>query len=262
MASKIMVALVLLLSIVMVLWMKEWKKRKAVERKEAEKDRQLTQYIAENVDMEKALLEVKKKYAQQQDMAEEIKKMQMQSRLLKHDMKNHSLVILSYLDEGRVEEAKEYTSKILDNLNKMYTYINVGNSIMNYIINHKLSKAKEQGIEIKAQIENLAFAYMNSVDFSSLLNNLLDNAMEAAICSKEKKMEVIISNQKGFDSILVKNSIDASVLENNPKLQSTKDGEGHGFGMVQIRKITEKYKGMIDIYEEKDFFVINVVYPC
>ena len=32
--------------------------------------------------------------------------------------------------------------------------------------------------------------------------------------------------------------------------------------MVQIRKITEKYEGMIDIYEEKEFFVINVVYPC
>ena len=75
-------------------------------------------------------------------------------------------------------------------------------------------------------------------------------------------MEVIISNQKGFDSIVVKNSIDTSVLENNPKLQSTKEGEGHGFGMVQIRKITEKYEGMIDIYEEKEFFVINVVYPC
>lgn len=262
MAYNIIIALVLLLGVVICLWMREWKKRKAVEMEEIEKDRQLTKYIAENVDMEKALLEVKKKYAQQQDMAEEIKKMQMQSRLLKHDMKNHSLVILSYLEEGKVDEAKDYTSKILDNLNKMYTYINVGNSLMNYIINHKLSQAKEQGIEIKAQIENLAFAYMDSVDFSSLLNNLLDNAIEAALQSRKKKMEVIISNQKGFDSIVVKNSIDTSVLENNPKLQSTKEGEGHGFGMVQIRKITEKYEGMIDIYEEKELFVINVVYPC
>lgn len=262
MAFRIIFILTVLLCAVIFLWMKEWKQRKAVEKEETEKDKQLTRYIAENIDMEKALLEVKKKYAKQQDMAEEIKKMQIQSRLLKHDMKNHSLVILSYLNEGKVEEAKDYTSKILDNLNKMYTYINVGNSLMNYIINHKLSNAKEQGVEIKAEIENLAFAYMDSVDFSALLNNLLDNAIEAAVQTKEKKMEVIISNQKGFDSIVVKNSIDTSVLKNNPEFKSTKEGEGHGFGMVQIRKITEKYDGMIDIYEEKDHFVINVVYPC
>ena len=52
-------------------------------------------------------------------MAEEIKKIQEQSRLLKHDMKNHTLVMLSYLEEDRIEEAKKYASDILDKLNKM-----------------------------------------------------------------------------------------------------------------------------------------------
>lgn len=244
------------------MWLREYRKRRCAEMEEHEKDRQLTEYVAQNLDMEKMLLDLKKKYSEQQDMSAEIKKIQVQSRLLKHDMKNHSLVILSYLQEGKTEAAKEYTSKILDNLNKMYTYINVGNSLMNYILNNKLSKAKDMGIKVKAEIENLAFEYMDSVDFSSLLNNLLDNAIEAAVRSEEKSMEVIISSQKGFDSIVVKNSIDSSVLTGNPKFKSTKDGEGHGFGMVQIKKIAEKYNGMTDIYEERNCFVINVVYPC
>lgn len=247
---------------VMFLWLRECRKRRCVEIEEREKDRLLTEYVAGNLDMEKMLLDMEKRYSEQQDMSEEIKKIQVQSRLLKHDMKNHSLVILSYLEEGKVEEAKEYTSGIIDNLNKMYTYINVGNSLMNYILNNKLSKAKEMGIKVKAEIENLAFEYMDSVDFSSLLNNLLDNAIEAAVQSEGKKMEVIISNQKGFDSIVVKNSIDHSVLTDNPGLKSTKDGEGHGFGVIQIKKITEKYNGMTDIYEESKCFVINVVYPA
>ena len=262
MERKVSLLLAVLLCVVILLWLKEYKQRRKVEREEAQKDTQLTQYVAANIDMEKALSDMKKKYALQQDMAEELKKTQMQSRLLKHDMKNHSMVILSYLQEGKLEEAKDYTSRILDNLNKMYTYINVGNSLMNYIINHKLSKAKEQGIEIRAEIENLSFSYMDSIDFSAVLNNLLDNAIEAAVNTREKKIEVLISSQKGFDSIVIKNSIDASVLENNPNLKTTKEGEGHGFGMIQIRKITEKYSGMIDMYEEKGFFAVNVVYPC
>lgn len=244
------------------LWFREYRLRKFLEVEERKKDIELTEYVAKNLDMEASLLDLKKEYLEQKDMAEEIRKIQIQSRLLKHDMKNHSLVILSYLEEGKSEEAKDYTSKIIDNLNKMYTYINVGNSLMNYILNNKLSKAKDMGIEVKAEIENLSFEYMDSVDFSSLMNNLLDNAVEAAVHSKEKKLEIIISSQKGFDSIVVKNSIDSSVLEENPRFKSTKDGEGHGFGMMQINKITEKYNGMTDIYEEGNYFVINVVYPC
>lgn len=244
------------------LWLREHGQKKKIQQEEQEKDRELTRYIAENIDLKNTLIEVQKECEKQQDMADEIKNMQIRSRSLKHDMKNHSLVILSYLEEGKVKEAKCYTGRILDNLNKMYTYINVGNSLMNYILNNKLSKAKESGIEIKAEIENLAFEYMESIDFSSLLNNMLDNAIEAAEGSEEKKIEVRISNQKGFDSIMVKNSIDISVLENNPDFSSTKTGDSHGFGMKQIRKVTEKYGGMTDIYEENRFFIINVVYPC
>lgn len=224
-------------------------------------DKMLTQYVADNLDMEKKLLEMREDFDKQQDMAEEIKKMQEQSRLLKHDMKNHTLVMLSYLEESRTKEAKKYASDILDKLNKMYTYVNVGNSLLNYIINTKLSKAKELGVEIKAEIENLTFGYMDSVDFSSLLNNILDNAMEAALLSKEKRLEVSILCQKGFDCITVKNSIDGSVLEKNPYLVSTKEEEGHGYGMKQMRKITGKYDGMLDIYEKKGIFVVSVMLP-
>lgn len=258
----IVAILIVHIIILLCLLIKVYLQIKSTRQKEAEKDKLLTETIARNLDLEKELSEMKAEYTKQQDMAKEIKNIQEQSRLLKHDMKNHILVILSCLEAEKLKEARDYTSNILDNLNKMYTYINVGNSLMNYILNSKLSRAKELGIEIKAEIENLAFDYMDSVDFSSLLNNLLDNAILAASNSAEKRLEVVISNRNGFDSIMVKNSIDTSVLSVNPDLKSTKQGENHGFGMVQIRKITEKYQGMIDIYEKDSRFVINVVYPC
>lgn len=251
-----------LLIITVVLLVYEHKQKVMREEGEKQKDEMLTRYAAENIDLEKQLSDLIKVYDKQKEMSDEIKKMQVHSRLLKHDMKNHIMVILSYIEEEKIDEAKIYTSKILDNLNKMYTYINVGNSLLNNILNNKLSKAKEMGIEIKAQIENLAFEYMDSMDFSALLNNLLDNAIDGADKSAVKQLEIVISNQKGFDSIMVKNSIDKSVLKNNPNLSSSKKEEGHGFGIRQIKGITVKYNGMTDIYEKDGFFIINVVYPC
>ncbi|MGN0474256.1 MAG: GHKL domain-containing protein, partial [Acutalibacteraceae bacterium] len=73
---------------------------------------------------------------------------------------------------------------------------------------------------------------------------------------------VRIYRSKGFDVINIRNSIDNSVLDTNPELKTTKAGEGHGFGIAQIRNITEKYSGMLDIYEQDGCFVINAVYPC
>ena len=56
-------------------------------------------------------------------------------RSIKHDMKNHTMVILSYLEENQIEEAKIYAGDILNKLNRMYTYVNVGNALLSYIIN-------------------------------------------------------------------------------------------------------------------------------
>ena len=225
-----------------------------------EKDFELTKYVAENVDLKQQMEEIQHDYELQKDMADEIMKMREQSRALKHDMKNHTLVILSYLEKNQIEEAKQYTSEILDKLNAMYTYISVGNSLLNFIINSKLSKAKELEIEIKAEIENLSFSYVDSIDFSSLLGNILDNAMDAAVNSESKKLGVIIAHKKGFDTIAVKNSIDWSVLDRNPELRTSKPEPDPGLGVRQIRAIVEKYGGELDIYEEQGMFCVFVVF--
>lgn len=228
-------------------------------KKQEEQDKLLTEYIARNLQLEKKLSEMESDYQIQQQMSEEIKRIQEQIRLLKHDMKNHTMVILSYLEENQIEEAKRYAGEILNKLNRMYTYVNVGNELLSYIINHKLSEAKVQGLEIKAEIENLSFDYMASVDFSALLNNILDNAIRGALSSREKKLEVQIYRQKGMDIVTVKNSIDESVLDKNPELVSTKQEAGHGYGMKQIRSIVEKYDGMMDVYEKNALFIVSVM---
>ena len=225
-----------------------------------ENDKLLTRYVSDNLDMENELKTVKSNYEKQVELEKEIKKNQEQMRLLKHDMKNHILVIAGFLEQGKETEAKQYVSEILNKLNKMYTYVSVGNALLNYIINSKLSKAKELEIEIKAQIENLEFAYMDSMEFSALLNNVLDNAIEAAVLAPKKYMEVKIISVKGFDTICVKNTVVASVLENNPELETTKDEDGHGYGLKQIKSIVEKYDGMIDIEEENGMFIVNIMF--
>ena len=100
--------------------------------------------------------------------SEEIRQLHESMRSLKHDMKNHLMVTLSYLNDGDEEEARTYISQIINKLNAIHSYIETGNSLLNHILNEKLSEARTDGIDVKAEVENLAFERMESMDFSAL----------------------------------------------------------------------------------------------
>lgn len=253
-----LLVIIMLLGYFLIIRTSEYKK---IKNELNNREKELSKIAADNIDMDKKVQSLENSIKNQNKLSEEIKDLHEKSRLLKHDMKNHMLVLLSYIDENKIEEAKTYISQIVNKLNKMYSYIYVGNSLINYILNNKLAKSTEKGLNIKTEIETLDFAYMDSVDFSSLLGNILDNAIEASEKSRDKRIVISIYRKNGFDIINVSNSIDKSVLSDNPHLNSTKSGENHGFGMKQIKSIAKKYNGMLDIYEKNNMFTINVVYP-
>lgn len=182
------------------------------------------------------------------------------ARRLKHDMRNHLMAITGYLNEKKIEDARNYTSEILDKLNLEYAYIATGNTLINFIVNQKFALAKEKGIFVKAEIENLRFGKIRKADFSAILANLLDNAIEAAEESAKPYVELVIRRIKGYEVIKISNSIDKSVLKSNPELKTTKaDKASHGVGIIEIREIVEKYEGIMDIYEEDDRFIVSVM---
>lgn len=192
----------------------------------------------------------------------DVRSLHQSMRRLKHDMKNHLMVIASCLNSGDDASAKTYISKILDKLNAVHSYIETGNSILNHILNEKLNYARENGISIKAEIENLSFKKMESLDFSALLSNILDNAVRACADEEAPEICVIISKRREYETILVKNKISVSVLKENPELKTTHpDKASHGMGVPQIKAITEKYGGMCDFYEKDGYFCACAFVP-
>lgn len=205
------------------------------------------------------------KLALQQEMRnrKEVNALCEQARRTKHDMRNHLFVLAAFLNKNEIDNAKEYTSSILDKLNLDYTYISTGNSLLNYIINQKLNYASEQKIYVKAEIENLKFEGISSIDFSAILTNILDNAIEAGGKSAKRYMEVVIRKNRGYEMIKVCNSIDKSVLADNPELLTTKEeNDEHGVGILNVRELVEKYKGILDIYEEENKFIVSVMFEA
>lgn len=221
--------------------------------------------FATNQELQYAYEQIKSLYQEKEKQDQEIRNLHQTTRKLKHDMKNHFMVLSSLLASENYEKAKEYSTEVIARLSSMNTYVETGNVLLNHIMNEKFRLARGNHIQVKAEIENLAFAKMNSMDFSAMLTNLLDNAMEACIGEKEKdrELQLIITKRQGYEAICVKNRITRSVLEENPKLHSTKSTEEgeHGFGVNRIKEITERYHGIYDIYEENNYFCFSVFIP-
>lgn len=236
------------------------KKLRECRQRLADIDKRCYEALAENLALREELELLRDSYEQQQKANMDIERVYDETRKLKHDIRNHLLVIASYLNDEAIEDAKKYTSEIIDRMEMDYSYITSGNALLNFFINEIFNKAKEEGIYIKADVENLSFAGITGIDFSAMLGNLLDNAFDAASGSKEKQLWIQVKQKKGYDTIKVSNSIDESVLERNPMLLTTKTDEGiHGLGLGQVRSIVEKYEGLFDVWEENDMFHVQVM---
>ncbi len=258
--TNIAVLLALTTLLFLVLFLIEFKKRKRSQSLYNSLDKQYSEALGKSLYFELEYNNVKDQFRYEKDQSEEIRKLHDKTRRLKHDMKNHIMIISSYLHSNEYIKARDYLSHILDQLNKIYTYIETGNSVLNHIINTKLEYAKLNDVSVKAEIENLTFERMESLDFSSLLANLLDNAIEASLKASVREIHVNIKKIKGYDTILIKNRTEEAVLAVNPQLESTKGSKTHhGYGIKQIKSIVEKYDGMINFYEDNGMFCAYVM---
>ena len=111
----------------------------------------------------------------------------------------------------------------------------------------------------------MAFSFMFAVAviaFSSILDNSLHKSMSSmpvnSFMDKQINLKIISESEKY--TFLIKNSIDQSVLKENPKLHTTKTKfDSHGYGIKIIRDIAKKYNGHCDFYEESNMFCCLVV---
>ncbi len=220
----------------------------------------ITINLSETNKREEQLIIDKRRSEYSQKYAQMIKEQYEQTRRLRHDMKQYATTMLALMKDGKLEAAETFAEKQTESLSKIETVINVDNDFLNAILNSKLSFAKSKMIDVFCSIEN-DISGIEDIDLCNLIGNLLDNAISAAEkCDPESRLiEVKFSSAGSRLVVIVRNSIYASVLGENPELKSTKkDTSEHGFGVKTINYIVEKYNGKFDYYEEGLAFVSHV----
>ena len=130
----------------------------------------------------------------------------------------------------------------------------INESAMYNIISNKYYLAKKLGIEVEMEIM-MNFKEMNidTYELGRILGILLDNAIEAAVETAEKKIYLYFQRQKERDFIKIANTYREKEIDINKifeKGYSTKN-KNHGLGLWEVKQILQKHNNL-DLYTHKE----------
>lgn len=182
-------------------------------------------------------------------------------RLLKHDFKNHLLMLDKMYETEKNDEAKGYINQVLSGM-EHGAFSNSGNFIIDSILNFKLRSLSEQGTTLSISVNVEQTINILACDLTTILSNLLDNAITATLNSDKKILEIGISTKLDNLIILVDNSYDGKIAVENGEYKSTKPfSASHGIGLTSVRKTLQKYDGNLKIDYTSDMFSVSVIIP-
>lgn len=180
----------------------------------------------------------------------------------RHDYHNHIQAMLALTDKP--QQLRAYLLNLNDDLTAVDTVIKTGNVMVDAILNSKLSLIQAHSINIRAKAVVPPDLRILEIDLCTVIGNLLDNAMEACLRQEresERFIRVYIGILKKQLYISVQNSTAQEPKKQGRTYFSTKNSDSHGFGLVRIDRIVEKYDGYVNRQNEEGIFATEVLLP-
>lgn len=173
-----------------------------------------------------------------------------EQRTINHESKNELLTIRSKLSDENDKELCSYIDSIIGDKKSVksakfskFKYL-PSNGLKGFFY-YKFIEAEKRGIKVSLNIsklvENSYLGDMKTKDFKDLTRIIgvyLDNAIEAASTSKDKKLGIEIYEVKGIIQIIISNTYD-NVIEKDKvgnERYSTK-GKNRGHGLLLVKRI-------------------------
>ncbi len=167
---------------------------------------------------------------------------------LYHDLHNHIEAIYQCLTQGDIQEAVRYCEDLRTPVREISGALWTGDKALDYLISSKMALAEQEQIKTRVNIEYPHNTNIRSVDLTTILGNLLDNALEAAKTAPDEVrfLNLTIRRINAMLIIKVENGYGNAPTENGGELETTKeDKAAHGWGLKSVQTAADRYDGTI-----------------
>lgn len=185
------------------------------------------------------------------------------TRAMRHDFRQHILVITRLADSGKFDELRDYLRQFSGSAGKSYTGY-CDNMAADAVASHYASIAEKQATRITWSLNIPREIPMNESEYCALLGNLLENALNVVRELPEEQREVTV-----ISSLITPSIIGLSV--DNPysgQITFGADGipksgrDGHGLGLVSVAGTVRRNHGTLSIRTEGGVFSVDIVLFC
>lgn len=192
----------------------------------------------------------------------EVNELYQKIRGWRHDYHNHLQTLNAQLKKHQYEPAQTYLSSLEESLGEIDQIVRSGNTIIDAVVNSKLSLAETKNIPIHVKVFVGNQPIAQEVDLVVILGNLLDNAIEANLEIEDTSQQLLrvyisILQQQLYISVTNARPLTQEI---SPDYVSTKNDK-RGLGIRRINHLVETYHGIVNRQYEEGFFVTEVLLP-
>ncbi len=184
---------------------------------------------------------------------------QRQVRQLRHDLRNHLTALQGMLEAGGTDKALTYLAEIAGSPALRSGKRFCENETANVVLAAKAEEMEREGLTGDFAVSLPGELPIADTDLCALLGNALDNAVEAARGTEERKITVRCRVEKGLFMLRVENAVRGEI---GPGLETSKaDKSAHGFGVAGMREIAARYGGTLEARARAGRFELVVCFP-
>ncbi|MBQ6772812.1 MAG: sensor histidine kinase [Synergistaceae bacterium] len=190
----------------------------------------------------------------------ELKDYMAKTRTLRHDFRQHLLIISQLADSNRLDELRNYLAELSGSAGLSYKGFCMNNAV-DAVASYYDSIALSQDSKFEWKLELPSSLPVKESDYCVILGNLLENALRAvkdlpvtervikvnASMLSECMTGISIENNFAGNIIFAKNGLPVSQLE------------GHGIGLASVSNIVERYGGSMSINANNHIFSVGII---
>ena len=180
------------------------------------------------------------------------------TKKFRHDIREHLYFLNKLKKEGKEEEYGKYLHDIICSVDELVDKVNVGNDIVNAILNKFYSESINKNIKMNVSGHLPYKCNISAYDMCTIFSNLLNNAIEAAEKTREKEIWVICKYNLNEIIIEIGNYHNNINVKKNNLKTSKKNKEYHGWGLDNVKDSVEKNNGLIDFEIEENKFTVSI----
>lgn len=182
--------------------------------------------------------------------------------------KNMDLVNIKYHDlrhqseKLRRQGSAEELAELDRTLDEYAALIETGNEALNVILTEKTLSCREQNIQLMCMADGRGLEFIKTHHLYSLLGNAIDNAIEAVqeLSPEQKLIGFSLKRQGDMLHIHVENPCAGKLrMKDGLPLTTKEDTDFHGFGMLSMKTIAEKYGGALSVQVEDGIFCLDII---